>query len=316
MRFVVSRNFSVEDGGIFWEGLVNPSRKLYNNYTIRNLMGHLIKGLPFLFALSLSIMCFLTIACLFSAEPIFAQTLQKPAPPEFSLKFVPASETTIYTDPYTGEKISETRNKNTIEVKIKNQSFKEKINGVNYYLFYSISVRGHFASPDTSSAEYYSFYNYSFQEFPDEPPFNLLRASNSEYTTVSIYGDYPPNAQIDVTVTAMLMYYTEFIQYTPYYYTGLSTRYLTAGAVEGETNYSKQTFTLPNYQTSDNSPDPAVTITPSPNADSFAPTEKDANIISMPLATFTIIIVIFLSIITLLLTLILFKIRKPQQQQQ
>ncbi|MDR1993237.1 MAG: hypothetical protein LBQ98_07085, partial [Nitrososphaerota archaeon] len=76
--------------------------------------------------------------------------------------------------------------KNTIEVKIKNQSFKEKINSVKYYLFYAVSVRGHFASLDINSESYYDFASYAFEAFPEGYPKNMLKASNSEYTTISI----------------------------------------------------------------------------------------------------------------------------------
>jgi hypothetical protein len=272
-------------------------------------MGHLIKGLPLLFALSLSIVCLLTITFLFSAEPVFAQTPQKPSAPEFSLKFIPASETITHTDPYTGEKTYEIVDTSTIEVKIKNQSFKEKINGVKYYLFYTVSVQGHFAPVGNNIDSYYTFRNYSFEDFPKGHPDNMLQASTSGYTTISIKGDYSPNAQIDVGVTAMLMHDGEFRKH---FWLGDLEGYLTAGVVEGEINYSAvQIFTIPDHPTSDDSTSPTVTITPPPNGNSFVPTEKDG-IISMPLATFTVVIVAFISIITLLLTLILFKIRKSQ----
>jgi hypothetical protein len=200
-------------------------------------------------------MGFLTITCLFSVEPVFAQTPPKPSTPEFSLKFIQTSETITHIDPYTGEKTYETIDKNTIEVKIKNQSFKEKLNDVKYYLFYTVTVRGHFSQPSTANSftEYYQFYAYSFNDYPQGYPHNMLQASNSEYTTISIKGDYPPNAQIDVTVVAMLMHDGEVRRYS---HLADLEGYLTAGVVLGETNYSEQTFTLPNYPTSDDSTDP------------------------------------------------------------
>jgi len=255
-------------------------------------MGHLIKGLSLLFVLSLSIMGSLTIPCLFLAEPVFAQTPQKPSAPEFSLKFIPTSETLTHTDPYTGEKTYEIVDTSTIEVKIKNQSFKEKINGVKYYLFYAVDVRGHFASLDINRETYYTFNNYTFENFPKGHPGNMLQASNSEYTTISIKGVYPIDAQIDVGVVAMLMYDGDVRVY--WHLADLEGR-LTPGVVLGEFNRSVQTFTLPNRQTYDDSTDPTATITPTLSADFFVST-KDG-VISMPIVTFTVITVIFGSVL-------------------
>jgi len=263
-------------------------------------MRHLIKCLSILFALF-----FLTITCIFPVAPVFAQTHQKPSAPEFSLKFIPASETITHTDPYTGEKTYEIVDKSTIDVKIKNQPFKENINGIKYYLFYTIEVQGHFSqsNSDMSKTTYYNFYAYSFNSDPG----NKLQATNSEYTTASIKGNYPSHAQIDVTVNAMLMYEGEFTSTYSIFF-----EYTDSGVVPGEKNQSVQTFTIPKHQNSAYSPDPTI-ISTQPHSSITKNIEKD-DIISISVATFIAIIAIFLSIITLLLALILFKIRKPQQQ--
>ncbi|MDR0373154.1 MAG: hypothetical protein LBI79_06315 [Nitrososphaerota archaeon] len=155
-----------------------------------------------------------------------------------------------------------------------------------------------------SQTTYYNFYAYSFNGY-NQPwgPGNKLQATNSEYTTASIKGNQPSHTQIDVTVNAMLMYEGEF---TGIY--GMFFEYTASGVVPGEKNQSVQTFTIPEHQTSADSPDPTI-INTQPPASITQNIEKD-DIISMSTATFAVIIAFFLSIITLLLALILFKIRK------
>lgn len=177
-------------------------------------------------------------------------------------------------------------------------------------------MQGHFAPFDANAdiEKYYTFESYAFSDYPDGGyPNNMLKATNSEYTTISIRGNYSPDAQIDVSISAMLAYDGEFKVYPHLSDALLGLSYLTPGVVVGEISYSVQTFTIPSYQTSADSTNTTATVSSSSNTGFCVPTKKDG-VISMSLAVFIVIITVFLSVITLLLALILFKIRKPRQQ--
>lgn len=253
--------------------------------------------------LSLCLVLILAVSSLLIIKSTYAQSIteQKPAPPEFTLTFIPSSENLTHVDPLSGLKSFEIVDKSTIEVNIKNQHFEKNINGIQYYLYYSIKVVGHF---DPSNQSYWrSYYNFPYN-YTTKPTLNTLEATITDYTTAQIEGAYPSYAEIDVRVGAMLMHDGQFRKYD---FIGDLTGHIVSGVVEGETSYKAQTFTIPEHLTSSsNSPTPSSAITSLPTSN---PTKSDDSI-SMPLVTFTAIIVTFLSIIMILLVLILFRTRK------
>ncbi len=181
----------------------------------------------------------LTASSIMMVKPAWAQN--KPSVPEFTLQFeahpyyVPP---TFGINQYTGKNITiqegfHVENK-TVIVTIKNQPFAS-----NYHLFYNIRYKGHFGS---SWTELYSYSRYSSG--------NLLYASDSQYTAVSIPPAYPAGAQVDFQVEAMLWHYTQV--YSP--------------SISGSGNYEER-FTI--YETSSWSNTQTITIpenTPSPSA--------------------------------------------------
>lgn len=255
--------------------------------------------------LSLCLVVILVVSSLLIVQSAYAQSGQKPTPPEFTLTFNPASENITHIDSFTGIKTFEIVDKSTIEVKIKNQPFIKNLNGVNYYLYYNIYVTGYFDPSNQNDWRYCYNFPYNFTE--TSPYQKTLEATKSEYTIVSIEGDYPSHSQIDVHVGAMLMHDGQFRVYD---YIGDLTGHLVSGVVQGETSGSVQTFTIPEHLTSStDSPIPTSLITSPPTSVTPNPTENEG-LISMPLVTFTAIITIFLSIIIVLLVLIFFRTRK------
>jgi hypothetical protein len=271
---------------------------------------------------SLYLVVALAVYGLLMVNSAYAQStsVQKPAPPEFTLTFLPASENITHTDSFTGVKTYEIVDKSTIEVKIKNQPFTKNLNGVNYYLFYNIYVTGHFDPSNQNDWRYY--YNFPSNYTGSPSPQRTLEATKSEYTSASIGGDYrgfyPSYAQIDVRVGAMLMHDGQFRVYESLMdFTG----HLVSGVVVGEISDSVQTFVIPEHLTSStDSPNPTsivttppTSISPNPsesNPTSISPSEQVKDIISMPLLTFTVIIAVFLSVIIILLVLILIRTRR------
>jgi hypothetical protein len=276
-------------------------------------MGGFGKSITLLLILMVGISCLTLII-----KPANAQTTssQKPASPEFTLTFIPASETLTHVDPLTGAKTFELVDKSTIQVKIKNQPFQENINGIHYYLFYSIFVAGHF---DPSNQSYWQYaYNFPYN-YTSTPPWNkILEATTSEYTTATIWsGDYPAHSQIDIHIGAMLMHDGQFRVYNNL---GDLAGHLVSGIVVGETSGSVQTFTIPEHQTSTNSPNPTasslepnptsiITSTPESTASTSSSTPRrstENGVISLPLITFIVIIVVLVLVIISLLFLLLY----------
>ena len=83
----------------------------------------------------------LTVSSLIIVESATAQTIPKPAIPEFKVKFMNASYSVTNTNPYTGTKETQLISNNTIEVTIENQLWEHS----NYQIYYNIWVKPHFA---------------------------------------------------------------------------------------------------------------------------------------------------------------------------
>jgi len=130
-------------------------------------------------------------------ESEFAQSITKPSVPEFTVKLVehPYDVPTTYSiDKYTGENVTNpgfhVENKK-IEISIKNQP---SVYGENYTLYYNVRVKGNFEN------NWVELYSYS-----DSSSGNLPPKTDSQYTVLSLPADYPPNAQVNFQVEAIIV---------------------------------------------------------------------------------------------------------------
>jgi hypothetical protein len=132
----------------------------------------------------------LAVSSLIVVKSAFAQSIPKPSVPEFTVKLVahPYDVPTTYTtDPYTGENITypgyHVENR-SIESTIKNQP---SVWGENYTLYYNVRVKGYFEKNWTE------LQSHSAQ-------------SDSKYTVLSLPVYYPPKAQVDFQVEAIIIH--------------------------------------------------------------------------------------------------------------
>lgn len=196
---------------------------------------------------ALMLFAVLAVSSLVMVGCAFAQSIPKPTVPEFSLKLVanPYDVPPTYEiDPYTGERVLtqdgyHVENR-SIEITIRNQPFTiyEMDNGLNSYLFYNISYRGHYETD-------WSYYSY------DRNTEWFFSQSDSEYTVISFYG-LPAEGSIDFRVQAQLGSFT-------YYYMPWKV-YVFHGETSGWSDI--QTISIPEIQ--DSSPEPTIPTSPSP----------------------------------------------------
>jgi len=139
---------------------------------------------------TLLLISLLTVSSIIAVKSAFAQSITNPSVPEFTVKLVehPYDVPTTYSiDKYTGENITHpgyhVENK-TLEISIKNQP---SVWGENYALYYNIRVKGHFEKNWTE------LQSYSAQ-------------SDSKHTVLSLPVYYPPKAQVDFQVEAIIVH--------------------------------------------------------------------------------------------------------------
>jgi hypothetical protein len=195
---------------------------------------------------ALLIIAILAVSSLIMVES--ASAAIKPSIPEFTVKLVvhPYDVPATYsTDPYTGENITHSgyhvENK-TIEISIKNQP---SVYGEDYTLYYNVRVKGSF---ENSWVELYSY--------SDSSPGNLPPKTESQYTVLSLPADYPPKAQVDFQVEAILVHSYERRAYSDDWLAqhplaevmqpGLKDLYVREFEIEGSSDWSDtQTVTIP-----------------------------------------------------------------------
>ena len=130
---------------------------------------------------------------LLMVRPTSAQTAPSPTVPQFAVKYVQASYTSI--DPYTG--LSKQVDNSTIQVSIQNQPLNSFYNSGTYSLYFNIRTKGHFEYDN------WTIQNQNVTIFSDASGyFSVLgvKPSDSTYTTISYPADYPPNSQVDFQV--------------------------------------------------------------------------------------------------------------------
>jgi hypothetical protein len=155
-----------------------------------------------------------------TVKPTIAQTIPKPAVPEFTVSYIDRSYTTpvITTqtkDPYTGQLSTHRSGGNyvmnkTIEIKIKNQPYSPTAfpNGTAILLQYTLRAKGHFANWNPEPTTYWDLSRLNKQFF----------SSTSDYTSLTYVINTPTSeiyvkdgGQEDFQVKATVGYqYTEY----------------------------------------------------------------------------------------------------------
>ncbi|MCW4000006.1 MAG: hypothetical protein NWE93_07190 [Candidatus Bathyarchaeota archaeon] len=153
---------------------------------------------------------------------ISAESVPKPAVPQFTIKYVPASYSTTTTDPYTGQTTTTQHPNRTIQITMTNQP----TIGSNHSIYYNIRVRPHFEGNWTElyplwklpTARYdwdTETWTYSQYLYTQEMPLALQTPiqSSGQYTTVNLPLDenpryplshLPDSAQLDFQVEALV----------------------------------------------------------------------------------------------------------------
>ena len=159
-------------------------------------------------SVSLLLVVILAVSSLIMVESANAQSIPKPAIPEFSLRFVNVSYSVI--DQYTGQ--SGQVDNSTIELTIKNQPFttiNDKVDATNTSLYYNIQVKGHYTNDWT---EVYNSHNGSYPPYiANYVWYDYPIQSNSEYTTLSLSANYPANSKVDFRVQAIIANVTDLL---------------------------------------------------------------------------------------------------------
>jgi hypothetical protein len=160
-------------------------------------------------SLALILILTMTIPSLIMVKPANAQSIPKPAVPEFNLAYVDNSyevPSTTTIDPYTGKTgiIQGYHVSNqSVVLSIKNQPFTSvKLDNGNYtHLYYTISYKGHYAIN-------WSSYNHDL-----ETDWFLMQSEDSEYTIVN-FQQLPTEGEVDYSVQAQIGYYIQY--FTPF----------------------------------------------------------------------------------------------------
>jgi hypothetical protein len=240
----------------------------------------------------------------------------KPSVPEFTVKLINSSYVTSATniiDPYLGQTVthpSQRTEARTIEIRIKNVPFTpfELENGSNTYnaqFFYNIRFKGHFEE------EWRDVYNpnvngFLGRDFGAETLFSqqgeYSDTEGLEMTSQGMYTTFPPNAQMDFQVKAMIGYIHHVVA-MPF----------SADVFEGESSdwSSTQTIIIPAasaspsasptptstlLSSSSNSGSPAITSSPSATQQT-QPEQPEASLLPYVLVTVAAVIIAFVAVV-------------------
>lgn len=150
-------------------------------------------------------------------KPAYSSILV-PSVPEFTLKFEahPYYVPPTYTiDPYTGKNVVDKQGyhveNESIVIKIKNQDFSSYVNNTKYYMAYNVRVKGHFGD---EWEELYSLTQCTMSKYLSE---KFPKASDSDYTFLSVSANYPPDAKVDFQVQTKIGYESQIgvLDYIP-----------------------------------------------------------------------------------------------------
>ncbi|NLB74842.1 MAG: hypothetical protein GX799_00020 [Crenarchaeota archaeon] len=285
------------------------------------------------FALLLTLTVAMSCLTLLTVKPTNAQTIPKPSIPEFTLQFVDNSYEVppiFSTNPYTGESIItqdgyHVENK-SIAITIKNQPFNNyrDSHGNNIMMYYDIRWKGYFEDKwrAFSSGNNYIVASSSLMEsdslvYPNAPstllPYSL--GENHDGNT-PLLGDITPGGQVDFQVQAFIGYYITIQGIPDPLFHRTSEQYVFVGESSSWSN--TQTITI-GEPTNSNTPNPTLpitslnpTTTQMPIVPPIAPdTNSDsANLITLPLEAFVIIVVVVGALAVVLSALLFRRHRK------
>jgi hypothetical protein len=210
-------------------------------------MGKIAKTIPLIFVVILTA----SSLSLLMVRPATAQAFPSPTVPQFTVKYVQASYTSI--DPYSG--VSKQVDNSTIQVAIQNQPLNSFYSSGTYSLYFNIRTKGHFENDN------WTLQNQNLTVFEDASGYSLVlgvKPSDSAYTIISYPANYPSNSLVDFQVQAVVYKLTEnFYGNHPFGVGNLQTGTYYQQPEEFETtNWSNtQTVTLSEIT---NSPTPTV----------------------------------------------------------
>lgn len=194
-------------------------------------------------------------------------SIPKPAVPEFTIELidssydVPASSSI---DPYTGQTVTHPAahiESRTIQVSIKNQPFTpyeitENENNWAVNFLYNIRIKGHFSEDWIElyrPSDGYPSQNYESEYTVLSYTGEYSSTEGMEFETSVIMTSFPPSAQVDFQVEAMIGY-IHHVDAMPF----------SADVFEGETSGWSNTQTLTIGESQTPTPSPANSPTPSP----------------------------------------------------
>ena len=253
---------------------------------------------------ALSLIFILAVSSLLMVKPAFA-SIPKPSVPEFTVKFVDRSydvPTTSSIDPYTGETISHPgyRVENyTVDVTIKNQpfvSYYDAPSSFNVSLYYNVRFKGHYS--DEWMTAYSPYTDYPKQSSSTYTVLTFISESDNEYVLGGRMVQFPPEAQVDFQVQALIGYVHRVLQgqEAPWYFTGEES---------GWTN--TQTITIgTSAPTATPSTPPSATPQETPVPTQSGP--QTATVLGLGWGEFAIIVL--LSVIAVLLVIAIVYLRK------
>ena len=201
-------------------------------------------------ALTLLLILALVASSLIMLSSVCAQTIPAPSVPEFTVNLIDSSyetQPTTTIDPYTGQTVtnpSQHIEARTIEIRIKNVPFTpfEIENGSNTYtvnFLYNIRFKGHFEE------EWHYPYNPNVNSYKGrDSGVETIISYQAEYSSTEglrltpdrggFYGTFPPNAEVDFQVQAMIGYIHHVVVPGPF----------SADVFEGQTSDWSNTQTL------------------------------------------------------------------------
>lgn len=188
----------------------------------------------------------LALSSLIIVETTFAQSITKPAIPEFTLKYIDHSydvAATYSIDPYTGQNITHPGyhvENRTIDITIENQPLTSTVNGTTYQLYYNVRQKGSFED------------NWTETHWTEYDPGSLVPQSNSQNTVISIQTQsYPINASLDFQIQALLGGYYQHKPQSPF----IAAVTFFGVPAAGESKWSNtQTIIIPDFTKSTSSP--------------------------------------------------------------
>ena len=223
--------------------------------------------------LTISVCLVLSGLIIVTTRPIIVQAAQnKLAAPEFSVKLVShpydvPTTTTVWVDPYTGEKTTTTNQghhveNRSIEITIKNKPHTPRTNaeGIELNPYYRVQVKGSFS-------EEWKDFQITNGQTAHYTLSNVANQSKSEHTFLYGSGDYPDDSKLDFRVQLIHGYLYDVLAGRPIIP-------LYDIVADEESDWSIQTLSINAETVSPTTPSTTTTISPPPQTET---TPEDPN---------------------------------------